>query len=82
MPEQHQTENLISPADLPAETLITYDDFKHLLPNTNRRMIEAGAKAGRFAPGTRLTPRRPMIWRAGAVAAWLAERTADLEGQK
>lgn len=82
MPEHHDTEPLISPADLPAETLINYDQFKHLMPGTNRRMIEDNAKAGRFIAGVRITPRKPMVWRAGAVAAWLAERTAGLEVAK
>lgn len=72
----------VNPADLPADALIQYDAFAHLMPGTNRRMVEDNAKAGRFIAGVRITPRKPMVWRAGAVAAWLAERTAGLGAAK
>lgn len=73
----------IHPADLPADALIDFDAFAWLLPGGVRRQrIERSARAGNFPAGVRFTPRAKMVWRAGAVAAWLAERTAGLEVSK
>lgn len=69
----------IAPADLPPATLISFDDFSGFVPGMSRRYLERLAEAGRFVPGVRLMPRKPMVFKAGAVAAWLAERTAALD---
>lgn len=82
MSKTQETVVPVNPADLPADALIPYAAFAHLMPHTNRRMVEDNAKAGRFIAGVRITPRKPMVWRAGAVAAWLAERTACLGAAK
>lgn len=68
----------IAPADLPPATLISFDDFSGFVPGMSRRYLERLAEAGRFVPGVRLMPRKPMVFKAGSVAAWLAERTAAL----
>lgn len=82
MPKTQEPVAQVNPADLPPDTLITYDQFKHLMPSTNRRMVEDNAKAGRFVAGVRITPRKPMVWKAGHIATWLAERTACLGAAK
>lgn len=69
----------IAPGNLPPSTLINYDDFSDFVPGMSRKYLERLAEAGRFVPGTRLMPRKPMVFRAGAVATWLAERTAALD---
>lgn len=76
------TKPQIAPADLPPQMLISHSDFSEFVPGLGRRYLERMAEAGRFIPGVRLMPRKPMVWRAGAVAAWLAERTAGLEESK
>lgn len=72
----------IAPADLPPTTLITYNDFSDFVPGLSRKYLEKMSEAGRFVRGARLMPRKPLVFRAGAVAAWLAERTAGLEESK
>ena len=81
MPVQHQTNPTVTPADLPRDTLITFDQFKHLMgPQApQRQTIEKSARAGQFVPGTRMTARSPMLFRAGAVADFLAERMSHLD---
>lgn len=69
----------IDPADLPPETLIKFADFAHLMPGVTRLSIDRASVAGRFVPGTRFTPRAPMHFKAGDVAAYLAARMAELE---
>lgn len=69
----------VHPADLPADTLITFDDFSHLMPGVRRDVIELAARRGTFVPGTRFTPRAKMHFKAGDVAAYIAERLAALE---
>lgn len=72
----------VNPADLPPEALITFDSFARLMPGVRRKTIEKAAIAGRFVPGIRMTERSPMVFRAGDVAAYLAERMAPLEASK
>lgn len=74
-----ETKPQVAPCDLPPSTLISYDDFSSFVPGMSRRYVERLAEAGRFVPGVRLMPRKPLVFRAGAVAAWLAERTAALD---
>lgn len=72
----------IDPAKLPADMLITFADFSHLMPGVRREVIEQASRRGTFVPGTRFTPRAPMHFKAGDVAAYIAERLAALEAGK
>lgn len=70
----------LNPADLPADQLITYDQFSWLLgPNPmKRRTVEKYGTdpyyKGRFVAGHRITRGKPVVWKAGDVAAWFAAR--------
>jgi hypothetical protein len=59
--------------DLPADQLISFDVIAAYgaLPGVTRRWLERATRDGRFVQGVRLTPRAKMLWRAGAVAAWV-----------
>ena len=75
----------VTPADLPADALITYDQFKHLMgPNPPlRATIEKYVMLGTFEiAGVRLSPKKPVVFRAGAVAQMLQDRMAGLEVSK
>lgn len=78
MSEQPQTAP-VTPADLPPETLIPYDSFAHLMPGTHRTLVERKSRRGTFIPGVRMTDRSPLLFEAGAVAAWLEKRMASLK---
>lgn len=69
-------------ANLPADTLVSYDSFGHLMLGTHRQMVEASARLGKFVPWTRMTRKAPMLFKAGDVAAYIAERLAALEEAK
>ena len=69
MPNQN-----ITPADpgtLHPDALIPFSAFADRMPGVSRRWIEKASAEGRFVPGSRLTPRSPMVFRAGAVARFL-----------
>jgi len=70
MPKQ-QHAMPVDPGTLHPDTLITFDAFADRLPGVSRRWIEKASAEGRFVPGSRLTPRSKMVFRAGAVAKYL-----------
>ncbi|MFN3930870.1 MAG: hypothetical protein ACK4JY_03890 [Brevundimonas sp.] len=81
MPAKYEPAPPVTPADLPRDALITYDQFAWLMaPHAPQRAtIEKSARKGDFVPGIRMTARSPMLFRAGAVADFLAARMAGLD---
>lgn len=81
MPVRNDPLPPVTPSDLPRDTLITYDQFVHLMgPNPPLRdTIQRYAREGRWLPGVRMSPRKPMVFRAGDVADFLAERMTGLD---
>lgn len=69
----------IPPHELPADTLVTYEQFAPALPGLTRDWVYKASRDGRFVPGVRPSERKPMLFKAGAVAAWIANLTAPLE---
>jgi len=69
------------PCELPADTLISFSQFADEMPGVTRRWIERASKEGRFVPGVRLTPRSPMMFRAGAVAEFLKQLCAPVQAE-
>ncbi|GEM_PF-2922218 len=69
MPNQNSTP--VDPGALHPDTLITFDQFADQMPGVSRRWVEKASAQGRFVPGSRLTPRSKMVFRAGAVARYL-----------
>lgn len=74
----------VNPADLPYDQLIGYDQFAWLLGpyalkrRTAERYGIQPEHAGKFVQGIRLSPGKPIVFKAGDVAAWLAKNTGGV----
>ena len=74
------TADNVHPGDLNADELISYDAFGWLLPaGLNRRKFERLSRLGHAPAGVRYTPRSPMVWKAGGIAAWLQAKDAAMD---
>lgn len=80
MSEINQTPNRVNPADLHPDELIAFSQFAHLFGPypPKRESIERYANDGRFIAGVRLSPKKPMVFRAGEVAEFFKARYAGL----
>ncbi|MFN3836840.1 MAG: hypothetical protein ACK4MI_03915 [Brevundimonas sp.] len=78
----------VNPADLPYDQLIGYDQFAWLLGpyalkrRTAERYGTQPEHAGKFVQGIRLSRGKPIVFKAGDVAAWIAKNTAGSEVAK
>nr|WP_312991069.1 hypothetical protein [Brevundimonas diminuta] len=72
----------VDPGSLPPGALISFNQFADLLPGVSRHWAEKTSKKGGFIPGVRLTPRSPMLFRAGDVAAYLDGLWSRPAGEK
>lgn len=72
----------IHPGALNADDLITYEAFGWLLPaGLDRRKFERQARLGHAPAGVRYSPRSKMVWRAGAISAWLNQKDAAMDAK-
>lgn len=72
----------IHPAQRDPSDLVSYDDIAPFIFGLSKENVRQLVLAERFPPGMRASPKRPLLHRAGAVAAWIAERSAVLDEPK
>jgi hypothetical protein len=78
MSDQDQTLPLVHPGEVPPETWLTFSQFAHLMPGMSKRAWEHNVKEGRLPAGTRFSPKGPLVHKAGALAAFFAQRDAEV----
>lgn len=81
MPNPQDYPTFQSLRDAPADTMLPYAAVAHLLFGTTQQAFEKAVMNGTIGNvrGVRMTRKAPMHFRAGDIAAYIAERMAPLE---